>query len=119
MKSFVVSNNYKSILLGVARWPPPASGEATATPKGGWRWPDEGSATPIDRGWQDHPFSFFFFEFFEFFFFFFFFLKKKLIYLFFNKFIFFYSDGHVSPSYWFDMALTWHLIESVKFFNRI
>jgi len=65
------------------------------------------------------PLFVFFFEFFEFFFFFFFFLKKKLIYLFFNKFIFFYSDGHVSPSYWFDMALTWHLIESVKFFNRI
>jgi hypothetical protein len=44
-----------------------------------------------------------FFAFFSFSFSFSFFFKKK-IYL-------FYSDGHVSPFYWFDVALTWYLTE--------
>jgi hypothetical protein len=33
-----------------------------------------------------------------------FFFLNKFIYLFFNNF-FFFSDGHVSLSYWFDVAL--------------
>jgi hypothetical protein len=58
-----------------------------------------------------HPFPFLFCFVFCFF--------LKYIYLVFNKFIFFYSDGHVSPSYRIDVMLTWHLTKSIKFFNRI
>jgi hypothetical protein len=94
-------------LLEVARWPPPASREAVATPRSGQGWC---AATSWPLGVAQSPFHFFFL----------FIKKNKFIYLFFNNFIFsFYSDGHMSASYWFDVARTWHLTESVKFFNRI
>jgi hypothetical protein len=78
-------------LLGVARWPPPAFGEAAATPRGGREWgaaissgkppPAFGEAVatprggrgwctstlgghPIGWGWPNNPFLFFFFLFF-------------------------------------------------------
>jgi hypothetical protein len=74
----------------------------------GWR-----AATP--KGWLGHPFSFFFFEFFLNFFY-----KKISIFIYFLINLYFFYDGrHVSPSYWRHVALTWHLTESVKNFNRI
>jgi hypothetical protein len=39
-------------------------------------------------------------------FFFFFFFKISLFIYFLINLYFFYLDGHVSPSYWFDVALT-------------
>jgi hypothetical protein len=58
---------------------------------------------------HSHPSFFLFFSFFK--------KKNKFIYLF--LIIFFYSNEHVSPSYWFDVTLTWHLTESIKNFNEI
>jgi hypothetical protein len=74
-----------------------ASGEAAATPSGG---------ATIGWGWPSHPFPFFVF-----------FLKKKkkFIYLFFNKFIFFIKMNTCRHL----IGLTWHLTESVKKFNGI
>jgi hypothetical protein len=48
------------------------------------------------------------------FFFFFIFKKISLFIYFFNKFIFFYSNKHVSLSYWFDVVQTANVA-----FNRI
>jgi hypothetical protein len=74
----------------VAKGHPQPMGVALGVARSHPQWPGVACGHPQ---WPGHPSSFLFF-------FLFLFKRNKFIYLFFNKFIFFYSDGHVSIFYW-------------------